>query len=181
MNMTEYLTDGGKILCVHEGTQEVMDIMSANIAEGHALIEGYFPEATNIIDFLPVYIGPSEPTIDSYKNPKLQEIKASFEYSLIDPISSYTTTKLSTNITVNARGRDLDNAKEVRDKMEEEAIALMPFKCFDNTYAMLSLADVKILISELRDYGFSLYAKKWALEAQVEAATTKEEIDAINW
>ena len=50
---------------------------------------------------------------------------------------------------------------------------------FDNTLAELTLEQLKTLQLELISYGNNLYAKKWSLRAQIEACTTKEEVDAI--
>ena len=120
-------------------------------------------------------------TLEGRKIDKNEYIKTAFTNTLSSDTITYTTTGLTTNITINAREKDISNAKELRDKMIEQSIPELTFRCFDNSFVQLTLSDVTIVISELRDYGFSLYQKKWTLEAAVAAASTREELDLITW
>lgn len=56
------------------------------------------------------------------------------------------------------------------------------FRGYDNVYhENLTLADMETLKKDICKYGRDLYEKKWLIEAQIDAATTKEELDAITW
>jgi hypothetical protein len=172
-----YNTYDGKIV---RNIQEYTRGIELEAGEGEALYMGDALGYSHIIGGIPVLI-PEIIPLPQLKGSKISMITSAFEYSLVSRQTSYTTTGLTPNITVNAASRDLDNAKELRDKMIEETIANLPFKCFDNTYVLLTLADVKQLITEMRNYGFWLYQHKWELLAAVEAATTAEELEAIVW
>ena len=63
--------------------------------------------------------------------------------------------------------------------MTAQNLSTVNFMTFDNTLAELTLEQLKTLQLELISYGNNLYAKKWSLRAQIEACTTKEEVDAI--
>ena len=63
--------------------------------------------------------------------------------------------------------------------MEAQNLNTVNFMTFDNTLAELTLEQLKTIQLELISYGNNLYARKWALRSQIEACTTKEEVDAI--
>ena len=62
---------------------------------------------------------------------------------------------------------------------EDNQDALITFRDADNEFHALTYAQVKTLQKEIIENGNHAYAQKWALDAQVESATTKEELDAI--
>ena len=62
---------------------------------------------------------------------------------------------------------------------ENSQDALITFRDADNVFHSLTYAQVKTLQKEIIENGNYAYAQKWALDAQVESATAKEEIDLI--
>lgn len=61
------------------------------------------------------------------------------------------------------------------DKQDE----LITFRDADNEFHSLTYTQVKTLQKEIIANGNHAYSQKWALDAQVGSATTKEELDAI--
>jgi hypothetical protein len=57
--------------------------------------------------------------------------------------------------------------------------ALVTFRDADNQFRALTYEQLKVLQKEIIENGTYAYAQKWALDAQVESATTKEDLDAI--
>lgn len=102
-------------------------------------------------------------------NAKLEETKASS--------SAHITS--STGYVVNANTTAKTNVDGLITAMEAQGLSRVNFMTFDNTLAELTLEQLKTLQLELISYGNNLYAKKWSLRAQIEACTTKEEVDAI--
>lgn len=62
---------------------------------------------------------------------------------------------------------------------EDNQDALITFRDADNEFHALTYAQVKTLQKEIIENGNHAYAQKWTLDAQVESATTKEELDAV--
>ena len=57
--------------------------------------------------------------------------------------------------------------------------ATTSFKIYDNTFKALTKPQLKILLSECERAGLALYQTKFALQSAIEAAKTKEDLDAI--
>lgn len=146
------------------------------IPENLTLLE--FKESKQIVEGV---IVDRSSTLDELKAVKLTELSWKFNSLLTDATSSYTTQGLPTQLTVNARERDLNNAQNLKALMLENSLVVCQFRCYDNTSVQLTLTELGQLISELRAYGLSMYQKKWALEQQVGAATSPEELAAIVW
>ena len=62
---------------------------------------------------------------------------------------------------------------------EDNQDALITFRDADNEFHSLTYAQVKTLQKEIIENGNHAYTQKWTFDAQVENATTKEELDAI--
>ena len=62
---------------------------------------------------------------------------------------------------------------------EDNQEDLITFRDADNEFRSLTYAQVKTLQKEIIENGNFAYEQKWLLDAQVEKATTKEELDAI--
>lgn len=57
--------------------------------------------------------------------------------------------------------------------------ATVSYKDYDNNVQTLTKADLLTLSSECIQNGLALYQQKWAMQAAVEACTTKEQLDAV--
>ena len=62
---------------------------------------------------------------------------------------------------------------------ENNQDALITFRDADNEFHSLTYAQVKTLQCEIIENGNFAYEQKWTFDAQVENATTKEELDSI--
>ena len=102
-------------------------------------------------------------------NLKLEETKA----------SSAAHIPSSTGYVVNANNTAKQNVDGLITAMEAQGLSRVNFMTFDNSLAALTLEQLKTIQLEVISYGNNLYAKKWSLRAQIEACTTKEEVDAI--
>ena len=107
---------------------------------------------------------------------KLDELNAKLEET---KTSSAAHISSSTGYVVNANTTAKQNIDGLITAMTAQNLSTVNFMTFDNTLAELTLEQLKTLQLELISYGNNLYAKKWSLRAQIEACTTKEEVDAI--
>lgn len=107
---------------------------------------------------------------------KLDELNAKLEETKTSSAAHITS---STGYVVNANTTAKQNIDGLITAMTTQNLSTVNFMTFDNTLAELTLEQLKTLQLELISYGNNLYAKKWSLRAQIEACTTKEEVDAI--
>lgn len=107
---------------------------------------------------------------------KLDELNAKLEETKASSAAHITS---STGCVVNANNTAKQNIDGLITAMTAQNLSTVNFMTFDNTLAELTLEQLKTLQLELISYGNNLYAKKWSLRAQIEACTTKEEVDAI--
>lgn len=107
---------------------------------------------------------------------KLGELNAKLEETKTSSAAHITS---SIGYVVNANTTAKTNVDGLITAMEAQGLSTVNFMTFDNTLAELTLEQLKTLQLELISYGNNLYAKKWSLRAQIEACTTKEEVDAI--
>ncbi len=107
---------------------------------------------------------------------KLDELNAKLEETKTSSAAHITS---SIGYVVNANTTAKTNVDGLITAMEAQGLSTVNFMTFDNSLAALTLEQLKTLQLELISYGNNLYAKKWSLRAQIEACTTKEEVDAI--
>lgn len=107
---------------------------------------------------------------------KLDELNVKLEETKTSSAAHITS---STGYVVNANTTAKQNIDGLITAMTAQNLSTVNFMTFDNTLAELTLEQLKTLQLELISYGNNLYAKKWSLRAQIEACTTKEEVDAI--
>lgn len=62
---------------------------------------------------------------------------------------------------------------------EDNQDALITFRDADNEFHSLTYAQVKTLQKEIIENGNFAYEQKWMLDAQIEGATTKEQLETI--
>lgn len=107
---------------------------------------------------------------------KLDELNAKLEETKASSAAHITS---STGYVVNANTTAKTNVDGLITAMEAQGLSRVNFMTFDNSLAALTLEQLKTIQLDLISYGNNLYAKKWSLRAQIEACTTKEEVDAI--
>ena len=107
---------------------------------------------------------------------KLDELNVKLEETKTSSAAHITS---STGYVVNANTTAKTNVDGLITAMEAQGLSTVNFMTFDNSLAALTLEQLKTIQLELISYGNNLYARKWSLRAQIEACTTKEEVDAI--
>ena len=107
---------------------------------------------------------------------KLDELNAKLEKTKASSAAHITS---STGYVVNANTTAKQNIDGLITAMEAQSLNTVNFMTFDNTLAELTLAQLKTIQLELISYGNNLYTRKWNLRKQIEACTTKAEVDAI--
>lgn len=115
-------------------------------------------------------------TLAEAKDRKLKEIKGWFEYA----ISSYMFSP-TFQVNVDIGDEHLRNVEKLIDYMEGIGMKKVMFRVYDNSFVEATLDDLKKLKVEMIEHGLQAYHKKWNLEAALEAATTIEEVNAIQW
>ncbi len=114
--------------------------------------------------------------LENVKARKLAELSRAMEEA---KVSSSVSIQSSVGYTVNANTTAKQNVDGLITAMTATGRATVSFMTFDNKLVELSLEQLKTIQLELISYGNNLYARKWALRSQIEACTTKEEVDAI--
>jgi len=88
----------------------------------------------------------------------------------------YTT---SLGIVVDSRTVDRDNVSALLEHMSIANLTQIDFRLFDNSFVTLSLADVQTVYNEIVANLVSLSQLKWSIEAEINAATTMEEVNSV--
>lgn len=114
--------------------------------------------------------------IENVKARKLAQLN-----SALNAVKASSAAHITSSIgyVVNANTTAKTNVDGLITAMEAQGLGKVNFMTFDNTLAELTLDQLKMLQLELISYGNNLYVRKWALRSQIEACTTKEEVDAI--
>lgn len=114
--------------------------------------------------------------LENVKARKLAELNRAMEEA---KISSSVSIQSSVGYTVNANTTAKQNVDGLITAMTATGRYTVSFMTFDNRFVELTLEQLKTIQLELISYGNNLYARKWALRSQIEACSTKEEVDAI--
>lgn len=85
----------------------------------------------------------------------------------------------SLGFKADANERAMSDVSGLLVAYEDDQNALITFRDADNEFHELTFAQLKILQKEIIANGNHAYSQKWAFDAQVESATTKDELDAI--
>ena len=107
---------------------------------------------------------------------KLEELNLRLEETKASSAAHITS---STGYVVNANSTAKTNVDGLITAMEAQGLSTVNFMTFDNTLTELTLAQLKTIQLELISYGNNLYVRKWSLRSQIEACTSKTEVDAI--
>ena len=86
--------------------------------------------------------------------------------------------KSSLGITVNADQCSQNNIAVLIEMLPDDE-KTTSFKLFDNSFKDLNRVELQTLLSECHKNGLALYQQKFAIQAEIVKATTKEELDAI--
>lgn len=115
-------------------------------------------------------------TLEELKERKLGEIRGAFESSF------------NTNVLNSVQGFKVDNRRSGHKHDRDNLQALISlgqfpiaFKDAEGNLQSLDQANAEALVKEMAQDGLGQYTKKWLKEAEVEEATTEEELEAISW
>lgn len=125
-------------------------------------------------DFGVIYTEEETP-IETLRNWKSNAIKIAF----LNWREKQATLISSLGFKADSNERALSDVSGLLVAYEDNQDALITFRDADNQFHSLTYVQVKTLQKEIIENGNHAYAQKWALDGQVESATTKEEIDAI--
>jgi len=115
------------------------------------------------------------PSLDELKQQKKAEIKRVFEEELR---KGYLT---SLGFRVDCKLEDLNNFDVALKLAEMAGMTEITIRDYDNITRTLTFDEYKQMCLELGQYIQELFKKKWTLQAQVDKATTKEELAALTW
>lgn len=116
------------------------------------------------------------PTLDEAKAAKLSEIKTAFAAAEADGF-----VESSLGFRADATRRSIGDIEGLIDLVSSGALpAPATFRDYDNAYHSLTLDQLNTLRLEVKGRGPLLYARKWELEAAVDAAETVEAVQGVD-
>lgn len=116
------------------------------------------------------------PTLDEAKAAKLSEIKTAFAAAEVDGF-----VESSLGFRADATRRSVEDIDGLIDLVSSGALpAPATFRDYDNAYHQLTLEQLNTLRLETKGRGPLLYARKWELEAAVDAAETVEAVQGVD-
>ena len=127
------------------------------------------------VKFGVTYIEEQEP-IEVFKQRKSFVVKQAF----LNWRNNEATLISSLGFKADSNERAMSDVSGLLIACEDNQNALITFRDADNNFRELTYAQVKILQKEIIENGNYAYEQKWLFDSQIECATTKEEIDAVN-
>lgn len=117
---------------------------------------------------------PYIPTFKEHKAAKLADIKIAFKKA---SENAHCTASIGFEIDANeTANRDVNGLIAV---LEAYGGGDVQFRAYDNTFHTVTLDDLKQMRVDISLHGQEMYVKKWALENDIEAATTEAELNDI--
>ena len=116
-----------------------------------------------------------EETLETKKAAKLEVLAAEFAAAEAE---AHLTSSLGFIINAGEKAnRDIDGLVKLMEAMPD--MQTVDFCCYDNSYRTVTFADLKTMQIEVILSGNALYKQKWAFREAINAATEKEELDAL--
>lgn len=122
-----------------------------------------------------VTVKPEKP-FETVKEEKLAELNSGLMSMRANSRSSIDS---SVGFAINANDTANDNIAGLISSMETSGAETANFMAFDNTLHAVDLDDLKTMQYELSIWGQALYAYKWQVREQINAAETIEDLNAI--
>lgn len=136
-----------------------------------ALVDVYAKEHPEVVLAEPT---PPEPTLEELRKAKLNELNSAFASVESDAwVQSSLGFKADANTTANT------NIDGLIKSMTATGGETTLFCDYDNVFRAVSLDNLKTLQLEVIQNGQSLYAQKWAFREAINAAQSKEELEAV--
>lgn len=149
--------------------------------ELYSLFERYLDDSSYIVKdadkkTLTFRVLTDEDLLKKAKIEKLEELKTfSQKFTVNDCEEMYITSSLG--YAINADKTAQNNIRGLIEAHEETD--LIKYKLYDNTFKDVTTADLKIMLKECALNGENLYTQKFSYQALINAATTIEEVNAI--
>lgn len=128
-----------------------------------------------LVDKVPVQ---PEPSLGELKEEKLNKLKNTaneFEQNVCKEMQI----KSSIGYPMDGDRRSQANIQGLITVMTAQSLETTPYRCADDVTRNLTKEQLQTVYLECLANGNNLYAQKWALEAAINAAETKEDLDAI--
>ena len=118
----------------------------------------------------------AKPTFAELQNAKYETLSSvSSKYQAWNYSDMYVTSSLG--FKVNADQCSQNNISVLIGLLDDESTT--SFKLYDNTFKVLNKSQLQTLLKECQQNSLALYQQKFAIQAEIAKATTKEELDAI--
>ena len=118
----------------------------------------------------------AKPTFAELQNAKYETLSSvSSKYQAWGCSDMYVTSSLG--FKVNADQCSQNNISVLIGLLDDKSTT--SFKLYDNTFKVLNKSQLQTLLKECQQNGLALYQQKFAIQAEIAKATTKEELDAI--
>lgn len=121
-------------------------------------------------------VGAELMTLDEAKNAKIDELNAGLETARRDSKANILS---SVGFAINANTTANENIAGLIALLEATEKDSTSFMAFDNTLQTVTLEELKTMQLELVAWGQALYAYKWQVRAQIDAAEDVETVMAI--
>ena len=94
------------------------------------------------------------------------------------PLTGFVTTF---GIKVDCKQSDVSLLTMLYNRLLQTGATSTELMDYNNVSQTVTVIELGQIISEMTDYGLSVYAHKWAQAAALAAATTAEEVQAVVW
>ena len=153
--------------------RERMNTLTQGSSEYKVTAQGDGEDEIRFVEKIP------EPTFEEQKAQKAQELAskaASFENNLNKEM--YFTSSLG--FRVNGDRRTRSNIEDLITFFDAQAVnGTVTYRDYDNIDRQVTKEKLQIMLAEHIQNGNNLYQQKWNMEAELEAITTQEELDAF--
>ena len=121
------------------------------------------------------------PSIDNLKFTKKLDLSLDYNNEFITGYFHSGVLGIDVDFRRNSTKNDLQNIDICIENMTDSGITETIFKGYQNQTAIATLDQMRAMRKELIAYGTSLFDKKSLLISQIDACTTKEQLDLIKW
>ena len=133
----------------------------------------------SVLEFYGWPVGVCLLSVDELKSRMLAQLSAEadkFEQTLNKEM--YFTSSLG--FKVNGDRRTKDNLQDLISTFTARGVETVAYRDYDNQNQDLTLEQLKVLLAEHLQNGFSLYEQKWEKQEQINAAKSKEDLGKIS-
>jgi len=119
--------------------------------------------------------------LEEAKEIKTKEIDSAFNNEVSTGHFMSTTLEIEIDCRRSTTKNDLQNVQGLMSYMVRNGITTTDYRGVSKTKSNVTISQLTDICGEMEDHVLGLYNKKWILEAQINACTNKEQLDAIKW